>query len=68
MSTQIPIPAPADGTLTATPHVVAVVVAAVTTFITTKLHLDTATTAWVAGGTATALTTLVHWLQAKLAE
>jgi hypothetical protein len=68
MSTQIPVTPPVDGTLTATPHVVAVVVTAITTFITTKLHLDAVTTAWVAGGASTLLTSAVHWIQAKLAE
>lgn len=67
MSTSIPVK-PADGTLSATPHVVSLAVGALTAFLTTKLHLDAATTAYVAGGAATVLTTLVHWGQAKLAE
>ncbi len=67
MSTPFPVK-PTDPTLSATPHVVAVVVGVITAFISGKLGLDSATTAWVAGGLGTVLTTLVHWLQAKLAE
>lgn len=67
--TQIPVGATTkDGTLTPTPHIVAVLVGGVLGFLSTKLPFLGAYSVPISIGLTTVLTTAVHFVQAKLAE
>lgn len=69
-----PAPAPAapppstDGTLTVTPHVVAVIAGAFVGWLSMQLHLPAAWAPYVTLGLTTLMTTGVHFVQAKIDE
>jgi hypothetical protein len=56
-----------DSTLTATPHVVAVVVGAIAGFLTTKVGLPAEYVSLASIGLTAAFTTGIHFVLAKLA-
>jgi hypothetical protein len=67
MNTPIPVKA-TDGTLNATPHIVAVLVGGIVGFLSTKLPFLGEYSVPISIGLTTVLTTAVHFVQAKLAE
>jgi hypothetical protein len=63
-----PIPVSKDPTLTATPHIVAVIVGGICGFLSTKVGLPADYVALISVGATTVLTSAVHFIMAKLAE
>jgi hypothetical protein len=68
MNSPTPIPAAKDSTLTATPHVVAVVVGVICGFLSTKIGIPAQYVAIASVGLTGLLTTGVHFVMAKLSE
>jgi len=62
------LPPSSDGTLNATPHIVAVLTGLVTGFLTLHVGLPADYAPYAAAAVASVLTSAVHWFQAKLAE
>jgi hypothetical protein len=61
-------PSNGDTTLTATPHIVAVVAGGLSGFLSTKIGLPADYVSLISVGVTTVMTSFVHWLLAKLSQ